>query len=195
MARSLQARLDAGEASNRAELAKLAGVSASRVTQILVLLRLAPDIQEHIEHERAAPLALAEPVLRTIATIADAEAQVEAFERAMEAAQARGRRAQGLRHLFERARRFRDLLDADPSLTQKAIGQREGISGVRVGQILDLLAQAPEIIARVDVPPADAPMGVGEQALRSIARIRDRAEQVAAFGKLVASDPRYRPLR
>jgi hypothetical protein len=191
LARSFQARLDAGEARTQADLARqVGGISASRVGQFLRLLRLAPSILEHIKQDRAAHQALSDRTLRRIAGIRDHDAQVEAFDTAMEQLSSRGRGARKLQHHFERARHYRRLLVEEPGLTQREIGAREGISAARVGQRLQLLALAPEIIAAVDVPHQQLPVGVTEATLRPIARLRDHAEQVepAVFtGKLAWS--------
>ena len=187
LARSFQARLDAGEAHTQAELARLlGGISASRLGQFLRLLRLAPSIQERIEQDQGAHQALSDRALRRIAAFPDQQAQVEAFDSAMALLQRRGRDTRGLQHYLERARCYRRLLEAEPELTLWEIGAREGISSARVGQRLLLLALAPEIIAAVDVPHQQLPTGVTERTLRPIARLRDHTEQVKAFRALVA---------
>lgn len=43
-----QALLESGEASNQAAIARNEGVTRARVTQIMGLLRLTPEIQEHV---------------------------------------------------------------------------------------------------------------------------------------------------
>jgi hypothetical protein len=48
LAHALQARLDAGEFRDYAEMAKALGFTRGRVTQVMDLLLLAPDIQEEI---------------------------------------------------------------------------------------------------------------------------------------------------
>lgn len=48
LARQLQGKLDSGEHESQASLARELGLSRARVTQILNLLRLAPDIQERL---------------------------------------------------------------------------------------------------------------------------------------------------
>ena len=48
LAHHLQRMLDRGEVKNRAEIARLRHVTRARVTQIMNLLLLAPDIQEQI---------------------------------------------------------------------------------------------------------------------------------------------------
>jgi len=187
LARSFQTRLDAGEARTQAELARLlGGISASRLGQFLRLLRLAPSIQERIEQDKGAHQALSDRALRRIAAIPDQQAQVEAFDNAMDVLRRKGRRVRGLQHHFERARHYRRLLESEPELNLKEIGVREGSSGARVGQLLLLLALAPEIIEAVDVPHHQLPVGVTERTLRPIAQLRDHAEQMEAFRALVA---------
>ena len=48
MAMEWQRRLDAGEVESQAAIALREGVTRARVTQIMAMLRLAPEIQEHI---------------------------------------------------------------------------------------------------------------------------------------------------
>jgi len=48
LARQLQGRLDAGEFENQAALARSMGLTRARVTQIIGVLRLAPDIQSRL---------------------------------------------------------------------------------------------------------------------------------------------------
>lgn len=43
-----QALLESGEASNQAAIARQEGITRARVTQVMGLLRLAPEIQEHV---------------------------------------------------------------------------------------------------------------------------------------------------
>jgi hypothetical protein len=94
LARSFRARLDAGEARTHAELARLVGgISPSRLSQILQMLQLAPSLKERIEQDRASPLSLPDPVLRRIAGLPDHEAQVEAFDTAMELLRRKRRKA------------------------------------------------------------------------------------------------------
>lgn len=75
-------QLDVREVANQADIARREGVSRARVTQVLMLLRLAPDIQKSIlgltEHP-AAPR-LAEHRLRPIALLQSPERQAAAFE-------------------------------------------------------------------------------------------------------------------
>lgn len=74
--------LDSGAVANQADIARREGVTRARVTQVFMLLRLAPDIQKRILGltEHPDPPRLAEHRLRPIARIADPQQQAEAFE-------------------------------------------------------------------------------------------------------------------
>ena len=48
LAHKLEARVRFGEANDYAELAKLAHVSPARIAQVVILVQLAPDIQEYV---------------------------------------------------------------------------------------------------------------------------------------------------
>jgi len=48
MAMEWQRQLDAGEVDTQAEIARREGITRARVTQIMAMLRLAPEIQKHI---------------------------------------------------------------------------------------------------------------------------------------------------
>ncbi len=43
-----RALLESGQVANQAEIARREGITRARVTQVMGLLRLAPEIQEHI---------------------------------------------------------------------------------------------------------------------------------------------------
>jgi len=74
-------QLDAGKVPNQAAIAHREGITRARVTQIMMLLRLAPEIQERLlalppTAERSA---VSEHLLRPLARLADAHRQLEAF--------------------------------------------------------------------------------------------------------------------
>jgi hypothetical protein len=75
--------LESGKVANQAEIASKEGITRARVTQVLGLLRLAPEIQEKIItspgtiHRRI----VTERMLRPIGAIADQREQVEEFHR------------------------------------------------------------------------------------------------------------------
>jgi hypothetical protein len=73
--------LDKGVVGNKAELARKEGVSRARVTQILNLLNLAPEIQNYLmtTTDRKNLRFLTERRLRTIASLANHDEQVQQF--------------------------------------------------------------------------------------------------------------------
>ncbi len=82
-AREYQQMIDRREAANRAELARKLGLTRARVTQILHLLDLAPEIQAYLD--ALAPsttrFPLTESRLRDIARMIDPDDQVAEFEK------------------------------------------------------------------------------------------------------------------
>jgi hypothetical protein len=78
-----QRQLDTGEASNQADIARREGITRARVTQVMGMLRLAPEIQEKILSTTNAvrrPL-VTERVLRPIATVTDYHDQIREFHK------------------------------------------------------------------------------------------------------------------
>jgi hypothetical protein len=73
-----QRQLDAGEVASQAEIARHEGITRARVTQIMALLRLAPEIQNHIMAMPATVrrATITERALRPISRIEDPEAQL-----------------------------------------------------------------------------------------------------------------------
>lgn len=191
--------LESGVVLNRAALARREGISRARVTQVLKLLELAPAIRAGIEDEEATGPVPTEAALRKLAAIPRVDQHgvfrdlVEA-ERFTGATSGRGRSSRsrvqrrGLQHQFERARRFRRMLDEGEVGSLEDLGRREGLTGGRVAQLLNLLHLAPEIIAVVDVPADQVPKGVSERKLRKVARLHDGDEQVWAFRRLVSAE-------
>jgi hypothetical protein len=75
--------LQAGQASNQSELARYAQITPARLTQILTLLNLAPDIQEEIlflPRTNAGRGEIQEKYARTIAMELDWEKQRNGWE-------------------------------------------------------------------------------------------------------------------
>jgi hypothetical protein len=77
-----KALLESGKVANKAEIARNEGLSRARVTQIMSLLLLAPEIQQHIlnipkSHNR--PI-ITERALRRITQIDNTKDQSRAFE-------------------------------------------------------------------------------------------------------------------
>ena len=77
-----QALLASGEAKNQADIARREGISRVRITQVMWLLRLAPEIQERVlampETIRRPPIS--ERVLRPIAHLEDVTDQKVRFQ-------------------------------------------------------------------------------------------------------------------
>lgn len=81
-----QALLESGEASNQAAIACQEGITRARVTQVMGLLRLAPDIQQQILSlpEMVRRPAITERVLRPIAQLEDPKDQTARFQELIE---------------------------------------------------------------------------------------------------------------
>jgi hypothetical protein len=75
--------LESGQIHNQAAIARREGITRARVTQVMCLLRLAPDIQQHVLSMPDMLLrpAITERVLRPIARVADLGEQASLFER------------------------------------------------------------------------------------------------------------------
>ena len=76
-----QTLLESGEVRNQAAIARREGITRARVTQVMSMLRLAPEIQQHIlSMGRVAKRSpVTERVLRPIAWIQDEREQVRLF--------------------------------------------------------------------------------------------------------------------
>jgi len=100
------------------------------------------------------------------------------------------RRRRGLGHHLRRAREFAGQMQADPKLTKADLGQRHGISGSRVGQILTLLQLHPEVQQRIEVLGELFPFG--EEYARSLRR-QPAEEQLAALEADLREQPEGTP--
>ena len=78
MAMEWQRQLDAGEVDTQAEIARREGTTRARVTQVTAMLRLAPEIREHIlaMPESVGRPAMSERALRPITQIEDPQQQL-----------------------------------------------------------------------------------------------------------------------
>jgi hypothetical protein len=74
--------MESGEASNQAAVARREGITRARVTQVMGLLRLAPEIQEHVMSlpDVVRRPAISERALRPIAQIDSPKEQLQAFQ-------------------------------------------------------------------------------------------------------------------
>jgi len=77
-----QALLASGEAPNQAAIARRDGITRARVTQVMGLLRLAPEIQQHVLSmpEMVRRPAVTERALRPIAQLPQERDQLHAFQ-------------------------------------------------------------------------------------------------------------------
>lgn len=75
-------QLDSGEVDSQADLARREGLTRARVTQVLAMLRLAPEIQEHVASLPEALLrtAITERALRSIVRIRNLREQMQRFQ-------------------------------------------------------------------------------------------------------------------
>jgi hypothetical protein len=77
-----QRQLDAGEIASQADIARREGITRARVTQILRLLRLAPEIQKHVLRlpDTDQRPSVTERALRPIAQMDPSTEQIEKFQ-------------------------------------------------------------------------------------------------------------------
>ena len=77
-----QALLESGDATNQADIARPEGITSARVTQVMGMLRLAPEIQDHVLSmpDMVRLPAISERALRPIAQIENARGQVDEFQ-------------------------------------------------------------------------------------------------------------------
>jgi len=77
-----QALLESGEVANQAAIARREGITRARVTQVMGLLRLAPEIQEHVLSmpDMVRRPAITERALRPIAQMEDLKDQLARFQ-------------------------------------------------------------------------------------------------------------------
>ena len=77
-----QGLLESCEVRNQAEIARREGITRARVTQVMCMLRLAPEIQQHVLSmpDVVRRPAISERALRPIAQMERPAAQLQAFE-------------------------------------------------------------------------------------------------------------------
>jgi len=81
MAIEWQRQLDAGEVQSRADIARREGITRARVTQVMGLLRLAPEIQQHVLSmpDAVRRPAITERALRAITQVENHREQIAEF--------------------------------------------------------------------------------------------------------------------
>ncbi len=185
-----------------ADVARREKLTRARVSQLLRLLKLAPEIIADIDRPGRTGRVLGELELRQLAGLGrkeqlklyraklglDEQGKVTAEGRAAEAEvrpqQARNR---GLAQHLARARRYRELVESGRFQTMTELAMSEGVSVSRVSQLLNLLDLHPDIIAAIDVPQEREP-SVTERELRKIAVILDKDRQIREWRRLNPTD-------
>ena len=81
MAMAWQRQLEVGDVDTQAEIARREGITRARVTQVMAMLRLAPEIREHIlsMSKTTQQPAISERALRPIAQVEDPKQQLVRF--------------------------------------------------------------------------------------------------------------------
>ena len=173
----------------RAQLGEQEGVSETRITQVLGLLRLDRTIVAH-----AADLAIDEPVpamtdLIQISRLPTGRQQVERYVAvcATLGGQREGKaelpKQRGLQHLFRRARLWQEAIDAGTYRSVAELARAEGVHHARVGKVLDLLRLPPDLRQALDVEPDRLPAGLTQKDAMKIARMKTAEEQRAALAR------------
>lgn len=164
------------------------GVSRPRVCQLLVLTRLAPEIQADIDDATRTTPVPTEWNLRALADLPAAEQvwkYMEATGALVHVADTRKvARPTGFQHLFARARELNGRWATGEYRTLGDLAKTEGVTAQRVSQLSNLLLLAPEIIVALDVQKDEAPR-LAEREVPRLARIVDHEEQRVAFGRMV----------
>ena len=83
-----QALLESGDVANQADIARREGITRARVTQVMGMLRFAPEIQQHVLSlpDMVRRPAITERALRPIAQIDSPKEQLQAFQALAETA-------------------------------------------------------------------------------------------------------------
>ena len=83
LARQFLEMIDSGQVINAAELSRDQGITRARVSQVMSLLRLAPEIQDYIDNldDHEGVRHLTERKMREVVKIEDAAGQVAQFEK------------------------------------------------------------------------------------------------------------------
>jgi hypothetical protein len=181
-----QAWLDEHPNRSAAELAKQEGLSRARVSQTLSLGRLPPEVVADLRRSDRTGAVPREKDLWVLARMANRWNAVERYRKLVAqdpevAPVPRGPKQRGFQHQLERARRYQAMLDAGEHETVASIGRAEGLSYQRVGQLLQLLQLAPDLVAALDVPPDRLPGTLSSRAVRELSMLRDHAEQRRRF--------------
>ena len=149
LAHAWAAELRTGKVEVAADIARREQISRARVSQVMALLKLVPEVQVEIMDEEKTGAIPRELVIRRLATTSADGLQVERFRRLCERerngppapkAQRPERRVRrkGKEHLVEEARRLRVMLDSGEYASLAELGRAVGLSATRVRWLLDL---------------------------------------------------------
>lgn len=168
------------------DLARREGVTPARLSQILRLQDLIPQIIEDLEREDRLGPVPSEVQLRRIAkgSAGDQWVHYQAVIargdcRVTPRAAGRIPRRSGFAYKFERARMLARMWDTGEYSSLRALGRSVELTGSRVSQLMALLHLAPEIQAVLDSETSI--QGVTELTVRKIARVREHEEQRRLF--------------
>ncbi len=170
------------------QLAAREGVSGPRINQVLSILRLEESILADMTDDTIdAPVPSLDDLF-VVGKMRDGRNQVGRYRALCEAlaggrpdVDARSTRQRGFQHLFAQARALREAMDSGTWRSMAALAKAEGLSPRRVGQVLDLLTLAPEIIDALDVPPERLPDGLTQKEVFKLAEVGNVGEQRAVF--------------
>lgn len=194
-ARAAQDWIDCEPGRRAADVARREHVTRARVCQLLLLLKLAPEIRADIDQPGRTGPVLGERELRMLSPLGNKE-QVRRYRALLgldapapgdeaHRTAAKSARNRGLAAHLARARELQALVESGRFASIRAIGKHEGLSGTRVSQLLGLLDLHPDIVTVIDVPEEEAPK-VTEKELRVIARM-EQGRQMREFRAMRAA--------
>jgi hypothetical protein len=163
-------------------------VTPARVSQLLLLLKLAPEVMADLERADRPGKVPREVDLRQLAAL-DRSEQRARYLAAFggddsPSARPQGRPGKpGLQAHLARARGLHELLVSGRFASIAELGRHVGLSASRVGQLLNLADLHPEILAEIDHGDA---VRISESALRRLAQLTDKAAQLEAWRQVVA---------
>ncbi len=186
-ARRLQAWIDAEPGRKAADVARKEGVTPARVSQLLLLLKLVPEIRADLERPGRTGKVPGEVELRQLAGLEQAAQlgryrQIIGLDEPPPMTVNGAERNRGLARHVARARELQALIDGGRFESIADLARHAGMSGSRASQLLNLLELPPEILASIDRGEAN---GASEPLIRKIAAIRDNVEQRQAWSVIV----------
>jgi hypothetical protein len=191
-ARRLQAWIDAEPGRKAADVARREGVTPARVSQLLLLLKLVPEIRADLERPGRNGKVPGEVELRQLAGLEQA-AQLGRYRQFLgldeppPMAVNGTERNRGLARHLARARELQALIDGGRFESIADLARYAGMSGSRASQLLNLLELHPDILGAIGRGEVS---GVSEPAIRKIAQMADKDAQLRAWA-VRTSPPNY----